>query len=110
VPNLGKAHALPSLWLPPPLIGSIFRLVQMKRDSDGVWNIRLILCSENDHQLQSLFQHMKDALGTGETNLYSFGRVLLDMGSLNGAEKYFKIDLNQLYDDHPSLSLCYHAL
>jgi hypothetical protein len=42
------------------MIGSIFRLVEMKHGTDGIWNIRMVLCSENDHQLQSLFRHMKN--------------------------------------------------
>ena len=92
------------------MIGSIFRLVEMKRDVDGIWNIRMILCSENDHQLQSLFQHMKKELGDGDTNLSSFGHVLRDMGKLDDAEKYYHRYLNQLSDDHPDISVCYHAL
>ena len=92
------------------MIGSIFRLVEIKCDDDGVWNIRMVLCSENDHQLQPLFQHMKNELGTGDTNLLRFGHVLKDMGKLDDAEKYFHRYLNQLPDDDPDISACYHAL
>jgi tetratricopeptide (TPR) repeat protein len=92
------------------MIGSIFRIVEMKRESDGIWNIRMTLCSENDHQLQSLFQHMKNELGTGTTDLYTFGRVLRQMSRLSDAEKYYHRYLNQLSADHPNISLCYGAL
>jgi tetratricopeptide (TPR) repeat protein len=92
------------------MVGTIFRLVQMKRDSDGIWSIRMMLCSENDHQLQSLFQHMKNELGAGETNLLHFGDVLRKMGKLDDAEKYYRRYLDQLSADHPDISSCYHAL
>jgi hypothetical protein len=78
------------------MIGSIFKLVQMKCDTNRIWNIRMVLCSENDHQLKTLFQHMKNEFSTGSTTLYRFGRVLCDMGKLNDAEKYYHRYLNQL--------------
>ena len=62
------------------MIGSIFRLVEMKCDSDGIWNIRMILCSQNDNQLQSLFRHMKSELGIGETNLQTLGHITIHYG------------------------------
>jgi len=92
------------------MVGTIFRLVKMKRESDGIWNIRMMLCSENDHQLKSLFQHMKNELGAGETTLLRFGDVLRKMGKLDDAEKYYYCYLGQLSSDHPDISLCYHAL
>jgi tetratricopeptide (TPR) repeat protein len=92
------------------MAGSIFRLVKIKRDNDGIWNIRMSLCSENDHQLQSLFQHMKNELSIGQTNLFQFGHILRKMGKLNDAEKYYHRYLYQLSYDHPNLSVCYYAL
>lgn len=90
--------------------GSIFRLVKIERDSNEIWNIHTELCSENDHQLKTLFQHMKNELGIGQTNLYNFGHVLSTMDKFDHAEKSFRLYLNQLSDDHSHISLCYHAL
>jgi tetratricopeptide (TPR) repeat protein len=92
------------------MIGSIFRLIEMKRDDDGIWNIRMILCSENGHQLQSLFQHMRNDLGSGATDSLQFGHVLRRMGRLDDAENYYHRYLNQLSVNDPNLSCCYHAL
>jgi tetratricopeptide (TPR) repeat protein len=91
-------------------IGSIFRLVEMKHDSNGIWNIRVILCSENDHQLQSLFQHTKTELDTGGITLLRFGHILRRMGKLDDAEKYYHRYLNRLPFNHPDMSNCYNAL
>jgi tetratricopeptide (TPR) repeat protein len=92
------------------MIGSIFQVVEMKHGSDRIWNIRILLCSENDHQLKSLFQHMKKELGTGTTNLFEFGRVIYGMGKLNEAEKYFRLYLDGLPAGDPSIANCYQAL
>ncbi|CAF2639113.1 unnamed protein product [Rotaria sp. Silwood2] len=92
------------------MIGSIFQVKEIKRDNDQTWNIRLRLCSNNDDKLQSLFDHMRKKLGNEETNLYMFADVLLDMGKLNHAEKYYHYYLDQLSDNHPHISACYHAL
>ncbi len=89
------------------MIGSIFRLVEMKHDHHGIWNIRMVLCSENDNQLQIL---MTNQLGMKATDLYNFGGVLREMGKLDEAEKYYHRYLNQLPDDHSGRSACYHAL
>ena len=92
------------------MIGSIFQLVQMKRDAANLWKISLVLCSQQEKYLQILGQHMKDELGTGETSLYSFGHVLGKMGKWNEAERYFQQYLQQLPKDDPHVALCYHAL
>ncbi|CAF0772384.1 unnamed protein product [Rotaria sordida] len=92
------------------MIGSIFQVIEIKRDNNRIWNIRLRLCSNNDDKLQSLFEYMRKKLGNGETNLYIFAGVLHDMGKLDYAEKYYRYYLKQLPDKHPHISACYHAL
>ncbi len=92
------------------MIGSIFRLVEIQHESNGVWNIRMTLCSENEHQLQSLFQHMKNELDTEGINLLRFGHILRRMSKFNDAEKYYRRYLNQLPSNHPHISNCYNAL
>jgi tetratricopeptide (TPR) repeat protein len=92
------------------MIGSIFQVVEMKRDSHRIWNIRIILRSENDHQLKSLFQHMKKELGTETTGLFELGSVMYGMGKLNEAEKYFRLYLDGLPVGDPSIANGYQAL
>ncbi|CAF1404965.1 unnamed protein product [Adineta steineri] len=93
------------------MIGSIFKINEIKHDDNNdIWNIRLVLCSNNDHQLQSLSQYMQDELGYGETSLYELGRVLCDMGKFNDSEIYFRLYLKQLMDENENPSSCYFAL
>jgi tetratricopeptide (TPR) repeat protein len=92
------------------MVGSIFRFVHIDRDIDGIWNIQLILCSNKDHQLQSILQYKKNELDIVDTDILSFGFLLEDMGNLNDAEKYYHHVLNQLPKDHEDVIRCYHAL
>jgi tetratricopeptide (TPR) repeat protein len=92
------------------MIGSIFRLVHIDRDIDGIWNIQLILSSNKDHQLQSIIQQKKNELDIVDTDILSFGFVLEDMGKFDEAEKYYHYVLNQLLKDQEDETRCYHAL
>ena len=92
------------------MVGSIFLLDSIESDNDGIWTIRMVLCSDNDHQLQTLFQHMKNELGTGATNVVVFGHLLRKMGKLDDAEKYYCHFLKQLSHNDSNMAHCYHAL
>ncbi|CAF0831268.1 unnamed protein product [Adineta steineri] len=92
------------------MMGSIFRLIHIDRDRDGIWNIQLMLCANKKHQLQSFIQQKKHELDIIETDLLSVGFILEDMGNLDGAEKYYHRLLNQLSKDHEDTARCYHAL
>ncbi|CAF2408453.1 unnamed protein product [Rotaria sp. Silwood2] len=92
------------------MIGSIFRLVRIDHDINDIWNIQLILCSNNDHPLQSFIQEKKNELDIVDRDPLSFGFILEHMGKLDDAEKFYCYILNQLPKDHEDISRCYHAL
>jgi tetratricopeptide (TPR) repeat protein len=92
------------------MIGSIFRLVDIARDQDGILIVRMKLCSNNDHHLNSLFQHMQMGDKNGKTNLVSFSNVLESMGKWDDAEKYYHRLLNKLPDNHINKANCCHGL
>ena len=92
------------------MVGSIFRIVDVSNDGSGVWIIRMTLCSDDDHDLKNIFEHMKNEHGGGEKNLLSFGNVLADMGKFDEAEKYYLRLLKHLSPDDPDIARCYHGL
>lgn len=92
------------------MIGSIFRIIDVKQAKNGLWTIEIKLCDINDKNLKVLFQHMKDELGTRKTNLIQFSHVLYRMGKLDHAEKYAQRCLKQLTTNDPKRSACYHVL
>ncbi|CAF4702692.1 unnamed protein product, partial [Rotaria socialis] len=79
------------------MLGSIFRLQNVKRSSDSrVWIVRMTLCSDDEHDLKKVLIYMKQQLGSGETDLETFGKLLWEMGKLDLAEKYFIRFLEQI--------------
>jgi tetratricopeptide (TPR) repeat protein len=93
------------------MIGSIFRLVHIDRDMDGIWNIQLILCSNKDHRLQTMIEQKKNELEIVDADILSLGFILEDMGKFDDAEKYYHYILNRLpKDNNEDITRCYHAL
>ncbi|CAF4964940.1 unnamed protein product [Rotaria sp. Silwood1] len=93
------------------MLGSIFRLESVKRNSDDqVWIIRMVLSSDDEHDLKQVLMDMKEQLGGGETNLQTLGRLLSEMSRFDLAEKYFIRFLKQLSPDDPLLYDLYQDL
>ncbi len=91
-------------------VGAIFRLIDIYTSEGDIWNIRMTMCSDYDHDLKSTFEHMKDQYGCGETSLLSLGHVLEDMGKFDAAEKCFLRLLNDLPPNHKDIAHCYYNL
>ncbi|CAF2077593.1 unnamed protein product, partial [Rotaria magnacalcarata] len=93
------------------MLGSIFHLKSVRRSSNGqVWIVRMTLCSDDQHDLKQVLIYMKQQLGSGETNLEIFGKLLWEMGKLDLAEKYFIRFLEQLPLNNPLLATLYEDL
>jgi tetratricopeptide (TPR) repeat protein len=88
--------------------GSIYRLTDLVYE-DTLCIIRMTLCNDNDRELESVFEYMKNQYGNGERNLLTLGAVLYDMGKFTEAEKCYRHILDdETCDDHV-ISTCYHA-
>ncbi len=92
------------------MIGSIFQLVHIDRNQNGIWIVRMKLYTGDDHQLKSLLQYLKNEYDDEENTLISFGDILLKMGKFNDAEKYYHRCLQELPSDHKYIPRCYHSL
>ncbi|CAF3915371.1 unnamed protein product [Rotaria sp. Silwood1] len=94
------------------MLGSIFRLVNINQDSNLIWTIELKLCSDNGNDLKSVIDQMKKEqkeIGS-ETNLLSFGNILLNMNQYDSAEKYFLRFLNEQTKNYLAIARCYYSL
>ncbi|CAF1274439.1 unnamed protein product [Rotaria sordida] len=93
------------------MLGSIFRLVNMSHDRNGVWTIKLTLFSDHDHHLKAILNHMKSENKQNKLDLIMLGDVLQRMGKYNEAEEYYRRCLNGLpSNDYHNISTCYYAL
>lgn len=93
------------------MIGSIFRIIEIKHDENQLCIIQLVLCSENDQDLKNAFEHLKKEYNPSDKmDLFSFGHVLCDMGNFDDAKKFYLRFLGDLPSDHQDLATCYQAL
>ncbi|CAM4825749.1 unnamed protein product [Rotaria magnacalcarata] len=93
------------------MLGSIFHLKSVRRSSNGqVWIVRMTLCSDDQHDLKQVLIYMKQQLGSGETDLETFGKLLWEMGKFDLAEKYFIRCLEQHPLNNPLLARLYEDL
>ncbi|CAF4118016.1 unnamed protein product [Rotaria sordida] len=93
------------------MLGSIFRLKSIHRSGDSqVWVIRMVLCSDNEHELKYVLMNMKQQLGSGKTDLRTLARLLSEMNKTDLAEKYFMRLLEQLLPSDPILYDLYQDL
>lgn len=93
------------------MLGSIFRLESVEfSTSRYVHIIRMTLCSDDQHELQNILTHMKQRIGSGETNLRTLGKLLWDMGKLDLAERYMIRYLERVPRNDPSLATLYEEL
>ncbi len=108
--EITKLSAIPNEKEVLIMVGSVFRIVDVFNDGGGVWTIQMTLCSDDDHDLKHIFEHMKNEHGGGEKNLLTFANVLADMGKFDEAEKYYLRLLKYLPADNPDIARCYHGL
>jgi tetratricopeptide (TPR) repeat protein len=86
------------------MLGSIFRLIDVRHEHDGMWVVRMALCSENDQELKLIFDQNqpKDSL--------FFGQTFCELKKFDEAEKYYHHLLKSLPSDHEDIILYYDAL
>jgi tetratricopeptide (TPR) repeat protein len=91
-------------------LGSIFRLENIQRGKNDIYTINLLLCSDDNHHLKTIFDHIKHQYGENDINLLSFGNALRRMGKLDEAEKCYQRLLNGSLYDQDLISRSYHHL
>jgi tetratricopeptide (TPR) repeat protein len=92
------------------MIGSIFRITEIQHDENQICLIRLVLSSENDHDLKSSFQDLKKEYHANDMDLFSFGHALYNMGSFDNAEKFYLRFLDNIPTNDQDLAACYQTL
>ena len=92
------------------MIGSIFQLIRVHRDKDGISIIRMKLTSSNDLQLNALLEHLKNEHNRQENTLLLFCEILLKMGKFHEAEMHCHRSLKALSSDRQGIAQCYHLL
>ncbi|CAF3803349.1 unnamed protein product [Rotaria sp. Silwood1] len=89
------------------MLGALFRIekvIESKRER--VWVARVSLATEDDYHLKETFSYMKSTIGD-DTDLDSLGKILIEMGEYEQAEKCFRrmLDEAQLVTGNAALGL-----
>ena len=73
------------------MAGSIFRIIDVQKASEGnsVWTIKLVLCGEQDNQLNKVFTALKADLKS-ETSMGCIGKILDDMDKREEAKRAYE--------------------
>lgn len=90
--------------------GSIFRIVNVECDEDGVWIIRLELATNENHDGISTLNQMKEEHSREEANTLTYGDILQRMGKFEQAEKYYRYFLAQSSNKPKDIARCYQSL
>lgn len=93
------------------MAGSVFQVIDIRHEGNQKWTIRMRLCSDNDHELKSIIEHMKNEFfDTADISLGQIGNFLRYMGKFDDAKKYYSCLLRELPDDHQDVASCYWGL
>lgn len=87
------------------MLGSIFRIKSVSQEDDGIWTIRMSLCSDNDHDLQPLFQHLKCNIENPDNSLLQFSLHLTEAAYYSEAEQFIQRVLNEFENKKDDASL-----
>ncbi|CAF1151727.1 unnamed protein product [Didymodactylos carnosus] len=87
------------------MLGSIFRLDSIRKEG-YVTLVKMTICSDDNHDCQTLFQHMRQEIGE-ENTLLTPGTVLGKSGRLDQAELFYFEMLKALPVDDDRIENCY---
>ena len=107
--NIADKSAFPDEFEVLFMAGSIFRITGIDLNIDGISVIHLSLCGDNDHNLQKLFEHMREDIPP-ECIPLTYGIVLSNASKNEQAERFFRNVIKDLSVDDPLLTHCYHQL
>ncbi|CAF1629594.1 unnamed protein product, partial [Didymodactylos carnosus] len=91
-------------------MGTLFQIGNISEESEkNCWIVKLELVSEQNEQLKQLTSQIKET--TDDSNdLNTLGHLLLEMGEVEKAEKYFKMLIDNTEPNHPDIWIFYENL
>ena len=75
-------------------MGTVFRIHQIEKLPNGVWNIQLSLDGDEDVQLRRLTEHMRTKF-QGLHPLFMIGRLMRTLGQYENAEHFYRMFIDQ---------------
>jgi tetratricopeptide (TPR) repeat protein len=91
-------------------IGSVFRIDQIDDECDPIWQIKLTLDSSQTTGLINVFDFYAKKTNLLPTSLLDLSDIFLLIDDYDRAEKYNRILLEQIHDDHSDVPKIYNNL
>ncbi|UJR18350.1 hypothetical protein I4U23_005252 [Adineta vaga] len=90
---------------------SVFRIEQIEQmdGNNRLWQVNLTLTNDNDPQLRSLTERIRQEIFPHLTGWYRLGNLLIKIGQFNKAQQIFEIMLGQTTNEHDKANI-YHML
>ncbi|CAF3942612.1 unnamed protein product [Rotaria sordida] len=78
------------------LLGALFRIDELNGDKkEWMWVGRISLANEDDYHLKETFSYTKSTI-SNDTDLDSLGKILIETGEYEQAQKYYRRMLNEI--------------
>ncbi|CAF4274418.1 unnamed protein product [Didymodactylos carnosus] len=90
-------------------VGTVWRILNVKLNENGVWNIELELSKEDDERCIELSEYLKKQIGEIPT-LLTLGNFLSAIGQHEKAEKHYRLLLDELPKDHKDIGVIYNNI
>ncbi|CAF0917635.1 unnamed protein product [Didymodactylos carnosus] len=92
--------------------GTVFKIISVVQQPNGIWNVQLKLTGEEDEQLRKLTKHMKATIEVTSHPLLNLILLLRHMGQFNKVEQFCKLALQDptITSDGLILSEVYNTL
>ncbi|CAF4105985.1 unnamed protein product [Didymodactylos carnosus] len=91
-------------------IGTVFRIESVeKQDFTNIWNIKLALTGEEDKELKTLTNQIRQEVRS-ESTLDSLGLLLRKMGKYIEAEQYYLMLLNETSPEDPYIATIHNNI
>jgi tetratricopeptide (TPR) repeat protein len=78
---------------------TVFRIGEMHETDDRLWEVNLTLNSDDDPQLKSLTDYIREEIGV-ENPWYRMGLLMLQIGKFEKALEIFRILLETTFDEN----------
>jgi tetratricopeptide (TPR) repeat protein len=92
------------------MIGTVFRLEEIFME-DRVTVLKMTLCSDDDHDLNTLFKCMKEEIGAAsDDSLLTLGTLLWKSARFDQAEHFYRQMLTEIQSDDQLVQNCYQGL
>ena len=94
------------------MCGSVFRMIQTIHEEPEFYIIELTLCSEQDDELQTIYDDLRKEYLSDARNLslIDLGNILKDTNRNEEAAKYYFQLMNAVDDGDPLIQRCLHNL